>query len=450
MKKISENNLFKKFRAFIDKNKLIVKDEIVLLAVSGGMDSIVMCHLFSLSKYKFVIAHCNFSLRGNESDEDSKFAGCLAENYRVKFHSEKFETEKFADENGWSIQEAARELRYKYFKKLLIKYKYDKIATGHHLDDSIETFFINIMRGSGPAGLRGIPVKNGTVIRPLLFATRNEIENYASDYNLSYRQDSSNFNDDYLRNRIRHHIIPLIKKDSESFESKMKELMENLSAIHDLSNRNIETWKKNNVIREKDDTTRIPIEKILQEDKPEAFLSLLLHSEGMNGAEADKILTPGNTGRIFTGKNQLLLYDRQYLVLAKKSSATYPVYALHNLPAEVNHEHFSIRLHETRRRKNDKIIMEENVFSIDRDKIRLPLVLRTWKQGDYFFPLGMKGRKKISNYFTDKKIDRFQKDRIYLLLSDNDIVCILGHQIDDRYKITALTKKILTIELALK
>lgn len=442
-----EKILFNRFLEFIKEKNLINPGEKILLTLSGGMDSSVMANLFSNSYYDFGIAHCNFSLRGGESDGDAEFVKTLAENFQKPFHIKCFDTQIFAEKNKYSIQEAARILRYKWFEEISIEYNYQKIATAHHLDDSIETFFINLLRGTGTVGLKGISAMKEKIIRPLLFATRKEIEEYACENKINYREDLSNASDDYLRNRIRHHIIPVLKQNAEGFEDNMEKLMDDFSLITEIVNEQMKLWQQKHVQTDEAGNSRIPMDKILNEKNASTFLSLLLYSFGITGIDCKKILSVETAGKIFHGKTYSILRDREFLILQKKDKPEMKSFSISELPAEIRAGNLVISI-----RREDKIIkdsfLDKNKFlQVDGEKITFPLMLRPWKPGDYFFPLGMKEKKKISDFYTDEKIDRFQKDKIYLLLSGNDIVCILGHRIDDRFKITSSTKKILTIGL---
>ena len=442
-----EKILLNHFLEFIKEKNLINPGEKILLTVSGGMDSSVAAHLFSKTDFDFGIAHCNFSLREGESDGDAEFVKKLAENFQKPFHIKCFDTQIFAEKNKYSIQEAARILRYKWFEEISIEYNYQKIATAHHLDDSIETFFINLLRGTGTAGLKGISAMKEKIIRPLLFATRKEIEEYACENKINYREDLSNASDDYLRNRIRHHIIPVLKQNAEGFEDNMEKLMDDFSLITEIVNQRMKLWQQKHVQTDEAGNSRIPMDKILNEKNASTFLSLLLHSFGITGIDCKKILSVETAGKIFHGKTYSILRDREFLILQKNDKPELKTYSISDLPAEIQVENMIISIRREEKNMENSFPGKNKSLQIDGEKITFPLTLRPWKPGDYFFPLGMKGKKKISNFYTDEKIDRFQKDKIYLLLSGNDIVCILGHRIDDRFKITSSTKKILTIGL---
>ncbi len=442
--------LDRKVSEFISENKLFTGDVKILLTVSGGMDSVVMTDIFSKLQIKFAIAHCNFNLRGRESEDDGEFVKLLAEKKKVLFHFNVFNTQEFALENKNSIQEAARILRYRWFEDLRLKYNYHKIATAHHLDDSIETFFINLLRGTGYAGLKGIAAQNKYIIRPLLCTTRKEIEAYTRANGIQHREDSSNAGDDYLRNRIRHHLIPVFKNESDDFETKMKNMMEDFSLIGELIEENVSKWKDANIKLNDQGYKMIPLKAIMDERNPAAFLSLILYSENITGMDCKKILVASETGKIFQNGTDEVLIDRDFLIIKKGKQNDLKPIVISELPARIQNDSQDINFYESEYDQSQTIENSEIVQQLDAEKIKLPLTLRIWEKGDYFYPLGMKGKKKISDFYTDEKIDRFKKDKIYLLLSGRDIVCILGHRIDDRYKITSTTKKILSIEFSEK
>lgn len=431
------------FLEFIRHQELAEKN--ILVTVSGGMDSVVMLRLFLEAGIKIGIAHCNFTLRGKESDEDEKFVTSLSEEHRIPLYVRNFDTEKFAAENKLSIQQAARELRYRWFDSLCDELKYDRIATAHHANDSIETFFINLSRGSGIKGLRGIPASNGRVIRPMLASTRLEIEKYASENNIKYREDSSNASDDYLRNRIRHHVIPVIRKNVEGFEEGMQSLMKDLSFFHDILFQNVEEWKKKNIVTEEKNLL-IPLKEIQVMAEPVLFLSTVLYTFGIIRMDSSKILSSTMPGKFFYDGEYVLLRDRENLILTKTKSETTGDVIIQGIPAEINFGSFGIKI--TSENITEGTDTEKKItHRIDSRNLRFPLMIRQWKDGDRFTPLGMKGEKKVSDFFTDIKMDRLEKLKTPLLLSGNDIVCILGHRIGERYKLTPDTQNTLTIEL---
>jgi tRNA(Ile)-lysidine synthase len=435
-----------KFLSFIDSNKLINPSDRILIAVSGGLDSIVLTDLIIAAGFNSAIAHCNFGLRGNESDKDEEFVESVAAKYKVPFFVSYPQTEKISQEKKITIQEAAREFRYRWFKDLAEEHDFNCIATGHHLDDSIETFFINLFRNSGPAGLRGIPLKNEMIVRPLLFATRQEIQDYAKEKNLQFREDSSNLTDAYFRNRLRHHLIPLLHEQIPGFHNVMVENFSLFSDVYNALSEFTEEWKKKHVATDENGVIRLPLQIIKQAAHPDALLSAILYSLGITGMDCKMILKNNSPGKIFNSQKYTLLRDRHKLLIQPliKISPDGPV-IINSLPSEIIF--FGKKINFKLAENPETPLNDVGIQMLDAGKLLFPLTLRTWKEGDYFYPLGMKGKKKISDFYTDKKIDLFEKEKILLLLSGNDIVCILGHRIDERYKIASNTKKVLIIEL---
>lgn len=437
--------LLNKFNNFILSKNLLKKDQNVLVAVSGGLDSVVLCKLCKESKIEFAVAHCNFKLRGKESDADEEFAKQLASNYKVPFFSISFKTKTFAKEKKLSVQEAARNLRYEWFEKIRAENHFDKIAIAHHLNDSIETFFINTIRGTGLAGLKGISEKNGHLIRPLLFASREELEAFAKKKKLKWREDSSNKSDDYLRNKIRHSIIPTLKEKNPEFEKSMQRSLEFFSFANQIQITFIEDWKKKNVKNTDDGSILIPLKPIRSFPHSSALLSAILHSYGITNLDAEKVLN-STSGKIFQNAKFRLLFDRTTLLLqVKKTDDRHVIFVSHTPDLlEIGTQKFSFETINSARLES--IPRENHIHVLDAGKLHFPLVIRQWKEGDSFYPLGMSKNKKISDFLVDKKVNRFEKEMTYVVLSDKDIVCILGHRIDDRFKITDETISVLHIE----
>lgn len=433
------------FSKFIVENNLFSKDDKIVLAMSSGLDSVVLVRLFYDLKINFAIAHCNFQLRGKDSELDEKFAKNLAKKYNVPFYSIQFETKKIAKENKKSIQEIARNLRYQWFEDLRAEIKFDKIATAHHLSDSIETFFINSSRGTGLSGLKGIPVKNNHIIRPLLFASREEIADYARQKKLKWREDISNEGDDYLRNRIRHHVIPVFKKENPSFETGMASTLAMFKFADEIQKTFLENWKKKHVKKANEGTIIIPLKTIDQFGFPVELLSALLHSYGITNLDAKKIMA-SSSGKIFKSRNYNLLYDRGNLLLRSLHLSENPPILLSSFPDTLSIGTNSFHFKLINVSKLEEIPKSESVHVLDAGLLKLPLTIRPWKAGDIFSPLGMTQKKKVSDFLIDKKINLFEKEMVHVLLSNSDIVCILGHRIDNRYKITEDTTTVLHIE----
>ena len=439
--------LKQQFLDYISSQNLFGENDRILLTISGGMDSMVMLNLFVSAKLKIGIAHCNFNLRGNESDEDANFVRLFAQENAIPYFEKSFDTIEFATERKCSIQEAARELRYRWFEMVIIQENYQSFATAHHFDDQIETFFINLFRGTGVKGLRGILPKNGNCIRPLLFATRDEISDYATKYNVLYREDSSNQSEKYLRNRIRHQILPALKSTKGNFKIGFEKTFTLLSGAEKFIDTEINKLKKKLFLYD-EDQIRIPIDELKKLEFIGFYLYELLKSFDFNEDVISKIPTALNksSGKIFLSKTHQLLVDRQYLIISpvvETKPETYLIEAgkteLLN-PVKLKFDNFA---------NTEKTIIDpnRNVAQFDFDKIEFPLKLRIWEEGDFFYPFGMKGRKKVSDYFIDQKFSLVEKQKTWILLSGENIIWIVGHRMDNRVKIDQQTKTIFKITL---
>ena len=434
-----------KFETFISENLLFHTNEKIVLAFSSGIDSVVLAKLLFDSKINFAIAHCNFRLRGKDSDADEEFAREVAAKYKVHFFSIQFDTKKIAKTRKQGIQEVARNLRYEWFEKLRAEVKFDKIATAHHLNDSIETFFINVIRGTGIAGLKGITKKNNHIVRPLLFASREEIEKFARTKKIKWREDVSNASDDYLRNRIRHHLIPFLKEEQKDFEQSMARSLDMFGFIHQIQNTFVAEWKEKFITTSNEGFYLIPLKEIEKDEQPAALLSTILYSFGIITIQSEKVLKSGS-GKIFKSKGFTLLHDRKMLILKIDQVQKNRSLFLSTFPdtIKIGTHSYNFQLYSSSKLRG--IPHEENVEVLDAGKLKLPLQIRPWQAGDFFYPLGMSRKKKVSDFLIDKKVNRFEKEMINVLLSGNDIVCILGLRIDNRFKIDQETTTVLQIE----
>lgn len=420
----------------------------ILVAVSGGIDSVALCDLFHKNKIQFAIAHCNFKLRGKESNQDAEFVEQMAEKYNVPFQYIEFDTKTIAKQNKESIQVAARNLRYKWFEEIRKEFNYDFIATAHHQNDSIETFFINLLRGAGIKGLKGISEENGKIIRPLLSATKEDIIAYAKKNKLKHREDSSNLSDKYLRNKIRLKLIPLLKQINPAFEEVVAKNLHHLSEVEKIYSSEIEKKRKQIVITEKEQIV-ISIKKLLSQESAQTYLFEFLKPFGYSSSIANKIYHQFNneSGKLFFSNTHELLIDRKNLIIRKKKK-------------NAKNKTFTITS-QTKKLKNGELDLvftsinytkdfpkKNTIAAIDYEKLKFPLVIRKWEEGDYFFPLGMNGKKKkLSDFFIDNKWSLFEKENCWLLTSNNKIVWIIGHRMDERYKVTDKTKNIYFVEL---
>lgn len=441
-----------KFSKYINNNNLYTKDDKILLAISGGTDSVALLHLFHLAGFDIGLAHCNFTLRGSESDSDEQFVKELATKYDIKAHFISFNTKQFAKESKLSIEMAARELRYNWFNELCNEFNYSKIATGHHANDSIETLLINLTRGTGINGITGIKPQNGNIIRPLLFATRVQIETYIKEEKLEFRTDSSNNSNEFIRNFFRNDIIPKLKEINPSFESTMIQNIENFNNTASIYNKEIENFKfqicreRKQVSKNKNQKLYIIIQKLLKLEHKSTVLYEILSDYGFTFDSTRKILkcTNGESGKVFYSQTHKLLIDREEIIVEKKSDqeVSLLVSSIDNfniLPIDLKVDQMKI--------EDFKLIKDNLVACIDSEKINYPLTLRKWKEGDFFYPLGMKNRKKLSDFFIDQKIDRFTKESTWILESDYQIVWIVGLRLDDRFKVTKNTKQVIKLTL---
>ena len=442
--------MLKEFKSFIASEKLFRPEDKILLAVSGGIDSVVMSELFHRGGYSFGIAHCNFGLRGKESDADEAFVEQLAKKTKVPFFCKRFLTAKDAKEKRISIQMAARELRYQWFEELLVKEKYSSIATAHHLDDQVETFFINLLRNTGIAGFHGILPKQGNIIRPLLFSYRDNIEAFARKHKLAFREDSSNAETKYLRNKIRHEIIPVFRELNPVFPQILSETILRMRETETIFRNSIEEAQKK-IIRNDKTGTHILIGDLKQLTPIDIYAFELLFPYGFNEAVIRDILHSSDdaSGKIFYSSTHRLIKNREELILnpltSKKESS------LKNAEISIPENKKEIRkpIHlsfiKATAGKTFSIDPSREVANLDLRKIMFPLILRRWKKGDSFYPFGMNKKKKLSNYFIDIKLSIPEKENTWLLCSGLHILWIVGHRIDHRFRVTSQTKEVLQV-----
>lgn len=441
------------FTTYIKKEKLFSKTDNILLTVSGGIDSVVMCELFHKAGLKFGIAHCNFQLRGDESEGDENFVEELAEKYRVQFHSVSFDTSAFAKKNKLSIQVAARKLRYDWFEEIRTQFDYSFIATAHHQDDSIETFFINLIRGTGIAGLHGILPKQNNIIRPLLFTNKDQIELFAKKNKLEYREDSSNASDKYVRNKIRHKLIPILKELNPNIHKTIAEDIQRLSDTEKVYKKEI-VDKRSKIIKEDKNGIQISIKELKKLNPIEPYLFEFLYPLGFNSATVDEIIESlnGQSGKQFFSATHRLIKDRDFLFLEsrdKNQESRLKKKGNHFIKknqTELSNDTLRLNFKTISKSTNYELRTTNSIANIDFDKLEFPLEVRKWKNGDIFYPLGMKGKKKLSDFFIDKKISISEKENIWLLTSKNEIVWVIGLRLDDRFKVTDKTKKIYFVE----
>lgn len=437
--------MLNKFKRFLTENDLVKPDKRILLAVSGGIDSMVMTHLFLRLKYETGIAHCNFSLRGDESDMDEKMVQLYAQKHSIPFYSKKFKTQEFAQTNGLSIQMAARELRYKWFEELRIENKYDVTAVAHNMNDKIETLLINLTRGTGITGLIGIRPRINNIIRPLLFATRDEIVEYCHKNMIHYREDRSNEDTKYTRNKIRLKIIPILKEINPSIEITLNDTAERFDNINEIVSDYISNLK-DRISYRKEDLIVFNISLLKECLNNKTILFELFKQFGIHNVQLDDLIKviKGKTGGRIIISDYLVLKNRKELIVSQVNDENKTFLSLNSIN-ELLMAPGIISATISEKKSNREIPSDYNTASIDADKISFPLLIRKWETGDYFYPFGMNQRKKLSDYFIDRKYSRFEKERKLILLSDGKIVWIIGDRIDNRFRINESTKNVLTI-----
>jgi tRNA(Ile)-lysidine synthase len=439
--------LLEKVKKYIVHNQLFEEHQHLLLAVSGGVDSVVLVDvLYRLQCYQLLVAHCNFQLRAEESDEDEDFVKQLAQKYQAAIFVKRFDTQDFAQKNKLSIQVAARQLRYAWFDELLFSQQIPLLVTAHHQNDNIETVLYNLTKGTGIAGLHGILPKNGNIVRPLLCVSKEEILQYATDNQLTWREDSSNESDKYSRNLIRHHVVPILKQINPHLESTFQENMEKIHAVENIF-KNIVNEFKNRVLKEVDNSYYLDIEAIKKESEKQIKLYEVLKEFGFNYSQIKQIVEvlDGEAGKLFASNTHTLVKDRKHLVLAPIQVKNQLV-QFEKKSQSITYQSFTLQLKIFPKSDGFQFCTDADVAHLDFDKLSENLVIRNVEQGDEFCPLGMKGKKKkLSNFLNDLKIPFNLKNQTLLLLSNDKIVWVIRHRIDERFKVTAKTKTILEI-----
>ncbi len=422
------------------------KNRRFLLAVSGGIDSMVMVHLFLETGFNIGIAHCNFNLRGEESDGDEKFVQQFAAEHEVPFHVARFDTSGYADEKGISVQMAARELRYRWFEETREQNGYDMVALAHNLNDNVETFLINLSRGTGIAGLTGMRFIHNNLIRPLLFATRSAIEAYSSRNSISYREDRTNADTKYTRNKIRHKVLPVFREINPSFDSTITETAERLGEISELVNSLINPLKDRIFIKEGENIViRI---KELPYGYSKTLLFELFKPLGIQSRQLKNLekLISGKTGNILRTEGWRLVKNRNELIATPMETRNEVFLEIESLDKL---KELSIIDSAAYQALTPEYIIPSSPLTacLDADRIEWPLLIRNHLPGDFFYPLGMKARKKLSDYFIDRKFSLPEKEKMLVLQSGGKIIWLMGERIDNRFRISPSTKNTLVITL---
>lgn len=427
--------MLEKLREHILKKQLFAENDKLLLAVSGGIDSMVMLHLFQQLGYQFEVAHMNFALRGEESDKDERFLINYCNQYKIKLHSKKVDTGSYATSAKLSIQMAARELRYTWFKSLKTECGFNHLLTAHHADDSVETIFINIIRGTGLSGLKGI-VNNEQAIRPLLIFNRRDIEQYAKEHELDWREDSSNASDKYLRNKLRHDLLPKIDELNTNWRAGLIQLAEDISVSEKILNTFYQKHKEVFFVN-----NRLWLNRLEENEYRPYLIRKLLLEFNFSHATIDDILDNLHLqkGKEYESWSHRLIKGDAFFEIVKREEILENDAYVINLNDEtliIPNSVYDLQILESKDNKGNYVTGDTY---LDYNKLTFPLLLRKWQAGDWFVPLGMKGKKKLSDYFVDEKFTIQEKENTFVLVSSDDIVCILGHRTDERYKVSGDT-----------
>lgn len=441
--------LLERFKQYIADGELLSKEDRVLLTVSGGVDSMVMLHLFVEAGYHIGVAHCNFQLRGREAEEDEALVQAEAERYAVPHYNKRFDTAAEMQRTGDSMEMTARRLRYAWFEQLREQHGYTAIAVAHHADDSIETFFINLLRGTGLRGLTGIHTQVGRVIRPLLFATRREIMEWAIARKIPFREDSSNRSTKYLRNKIRLGLLPRIREMAPKFTDLMRQNISRLTDAQLFIDHGIERIRRA-AVEHHDGVDTLRLDRI-DTAFPRNFViyELLNSAYGFKGDVTDALFSAleggEGTGKQFYSKSHVACIDRGTVVIAPIAEGDLCECTVEAGAARGYCGNSVLHIE----RQDIDLVRQfgvpENVALLDADTLRFPLRMRRWHEGDWFVPHGMTGRKKVSDFLIDQKVSRPEKERQFVLLSGKDVVWVIGRRTDDRFRITERTENVLRI-----
>lgn len=434
-------------QSFINKEQLLLPQAKVIVGLSGGADSVALLHILHSLGYQCIAAHCNFKLRNEESDRDESFVREFVDEFKIPAHFINFETIEYAKSHNISIEMAARDLRYAWFEKIRIEQDASAIAVAHHIDDNVETLLMNLVRGTGLRGMTGIPVRNGHIIRPMLCFTREEILEYLVRYNLEFVEDSTNASSDYMRNIFRNEVIPLLEQINPAVKNILSQTIDRFKGIQS----EFQTYMSilsTKIVEYQNDEIYIDIEMLKNEPHPATVLFELTYSYGFHSDQIQDIVNQldGISGKIFNSDTHRLLKDRKKLIIKKIDIIDSTELAISESLEEIFspiHLQFLLQNNST----DFKISTQSNRVHIDADKLKFPLIIRIWREGDSFVPFGMKGHKKISDFYIDQKLSIHEKEKTYLLVSGQDIVWVIGLRIDNRFRITEKTKRILEVSI---
>jgi len=436
--------LFAQFSKHIATNFPEFKEKKLLIAISGGLDSVVLTELLYQLEHDISLAHCNFQLRDIASNQDEIFVNAMANRLQIPVFTKKFDTTAVAKKEKLSIQVAARALRYEWFKTLLEEHSLDYLLTAHHADDNLETFLINLSRGTGLEGLTGIPEQNKNTIRPLLSFSRNQIEQYALKNNLDWREDTSNSETNYLRNKLRHEVIPSLKNVNPHFLESFSNTVHHLKETQQIVATSVEDIKGKVISSDNDGVIKLDIKKLQKIKHPRAYLYQLLKDYNFTAWNDIYNLLEAQSGKFVLSNSHRVLKDRDVLIISPiESESKNESYAIDAFQNSIHTETFELEISKVNQYYP---IIQSNIVFVDADKIKFPLTIRKWQQGDYFYPFGMQGKKKLSKYFKDEKLSLLDKENTWVLISEDKIVWVINSRLDNRFKVSDNTKSILKLE----
>ncbi|MFT5617330.1 MAG: tRNA(Ile)-lysidine synthase, partial [Arenicella sp.] len=439
--------MLSKFRKFIQQEQLFQPTDKLILAISGGVDSVVLATLMKEIEQGVVLAHCNFQLRAEESDADEQFVRELALKLDLPCEVRHFETSKIAETKSDSIQMVARELRYEWFEELRQQYQAKYICTAHHLNDSLETAIFNLTKGTGIAGMVGIPLRAEQIVRPLLFVEKVEILEFAQSNQISWREDVSNQSNKYHRNLIRNEIIPLLKKINPSLEKTFVQTSSKLRSVKQITDSELLTFQ-NRIVELKNGKMEFSIPKLLGEAEYGFKLYEWLKNYGFTFSQVTDLTNSlsDSEGKKFVSNSHEILKGRLYIFLRKlDNSSSRKKTSISDRTIEVAFDDKLLLLSRVTN-QGFKIPSSQNSACLDFAKLTFPLTLRPWKQGDSFQPLGMKGRKKVSDFLIDSKIPLHQKEEFWVLESAGEIAWLIGLRVSEKFKITQSTKTVYQVD----
>lgn len=442
--------LQKAFQTFWKEKLRLDGSQPVLAAVSGGVDSMVMATLLHQSGFSFAIAHCNFGLRGAESDADAAFVEEWADARNVPFFRKAFDTQAIADANGWGIQDAARRLRYEWFEEVRKDNPFALITTAHHADDSAETLLLNLFRGTGIRGLHGILPRQGKIVRPLLFASKKEILEYASENKIAFREDASNQKSDYTRNALRHHVLPAIQAQYPNALKAIAETAARVGSAEPLYQKSVEKLRKK-LLEPRGSDFYLPIRLWQKTESAHALLYELLSPFGFSGAVLGDVqkLFQSQSGHYIDSDTHRILRHRDFLVLTARptEAPTADLYLIEKGAEQIAFPEGKLCMSTVKIPENLVTIPE--IALLNPALLEWPLVLRRWKAGDYFYPIGMEGKKKkVARFLIDQKMSLAQKEKVWVLQSGARIAWVVGMRLDERFKVKAGDSQILQVQFS--